>query len=141
MNTTMVRTPKYILLDGKDRIEPKLVEGSQYTALYGFSNKKLYDEFCAHSQLALKPYPIVKGFLRNQLASKCDHIHLVIVDATGPDAARTLAASMDVVLDSLDRQASQMTASHQLNRDESSQAYRIKENSPSDHRFNQPIPV
>ena len=70
MSAVVADTPNYVLMDGNLRIGSKVVRldaGIECSAIYGFSDKGPYDEFSANSQLALKPYPLVKGYLRNQI--------------------------------------------------------------------------
>ena len=56
MTAQLVNTPYYVLLDGKQRLGPKLLRpraGPEGVAIYGFSDKPPYDLFCANSELAL----------------------------------------------------------------------------------------
>ena len=129
MNATTVNTPLYVLLDGKLRIGPSLsapLSGPEYTATYSFSDKQPYDLFCTHYKRALTPYPLVKGYLRSQIAESDDVVPLVVVDATGPDEAHLDAATMESVLEAMEQQASQVSISHRLILDHESRTYRVE---------------
>ena len=133
MNALLVNTPCYVLLDGKQRLGPKLLAlpcGSEYVAIYGFSDKQPYDLFCANSDLPLTPYPLVKGYLRNQIAESLDVVHLVVVDAAGPQEAQLHAATMDSVLEAQQHHANHVAISFRLMLDQELQAYRVEKASP-----------
>ena len=79
-------TPYYVLNDEDGRIGPKVIPlntGVECMPIYGLSDKRPYDRFCAKSELALKPYPLVKGYLRNQIDALGDVLKLVVIDARG----------------------------------------------------------
>ena len=89
-STVAASTPNYVLIDGNLRIGPKILPldfGTECWAIYGFSSKSTYDRFCSNSQRALKPYPLVPGYLRNQMDAPGDRLKLVVMDAS---AQRTL---------------------------------------------------
>jgi hypothetical protein len=134
MSVLLVETPNDVLLDGKQRIGPQLLalhSGKICIAIYGFSSKQSYDAFCEKSDRALTPYPLVKGYLRNQLEEAGDSLLLVVVDAAGPDESHLNAATMQSILKAQGNHSSQVTVSHRLTRDEQSQAYRVEKNSSS----------
>ena len=129
MNALLVDTPNYVLLDGKQRIGPELLalhSGMECFAIYGFSDKQPYDVFCANSQQALTPYPLVKGYLQNQLAVPGNAVHLVIVDATGPNEAHLNAVTMHSVLEAQEEKSNCVPVSFRLTRNEKSPAYRVE---------------
>ena len=78
-------------------------------AIYGFSDKQPYDLFCANCELPLTPYPLVKGYLKNQIAESGDAVHLVVVDAAGPQETQLNAATMNSVLEAQEQKANQVT--------------------------------
>jgi hypothetical protein len=134
MSVLLVETPNDVLLDGKQRIGPQLLalhSGKMCVAIYGFSGKQSYDAFCEKSDRALTPYPLVKGYLRNQLEEAGDSLLLVVVDAAGPDESHLNAATMQSILKAQENHSSQVTVSHRLTRDEQSQAYRVEQNASS----------
>ena len=130
MNALLANTSYYVLLDGARRLGPKLLPlhgGTECVAIYGFSDKQPYDLFCANCDLPLTPYPLVKGYLINQIADSGDTIQLVVVDAAGPQEAQLNAATMDSVLEAMEQDANQVTLSFRLTLDPESQAYRVEE--------------
>ena len=133
MTALLVNTPCYVLLDGKQRLGPKLLPphgGPEAVAIYGFSDKPPYDLFCANCELALTPYPLVKGYLKNQITDSGDAVHLVVVDAAGPNEAHLNAATMQSVLEAQEQKAAQVTISFRLMLDQGLQAYRVEKVSP-----------
>lgn len=125
-------TPNYVLIDGSFRIGPKVAlypldAGVKCSAIYGFSDKRTYDKFCTNSQQALKPYPLVKGYLRNQIDSPGDNLNLVVIDAAGPSEPYVHAATIVAVLESQVSCAPQVTAAYRLTFDEEANGYRVDE--------------
>ncbi len=54
----MACTPSYVLMDGNSRISPKVAlldSGRIYMAIYGFSEKGLYDKFSLQSDQGTSP--------------------------------------------------------------------------------------
>ncbi|QEF97378.1 hypothetical protein Mal15_14180 [Stieleria maiorica] len=134
MTAQLVDTPYYVLLDGKQRLGPKLLRphlGPEGVAIYGFSDKPTYDLFCANSNLALTPYPLVKGYLKNQITDSGNAIHLIVVDAEGPNETQLNATTMKSVLTAQEQESERVTISFHLMLDPGSQAYRV-ENASSD---------
>ncbi len=129
MTTVDASTPNYVLIDGTLRIDPKVVPfyaGLECSAIYGFSDKGSYDKFCANSQLALKPYPLVKGYLRKQIDAP-DGLKLVVIDATGPSEPCLHAATFEAVLEAQESRAAHVTAAYRLAFDEEANVYRVDE--------------
>jgi len=142
MTALLLNTPCYVLLDGKQRLGPKLLplhDGPEGVAIYGFSDKPPYDLFCANSELALTPYPLVKGYLKNQITESREAVHLVVVDAAGPNEAQLNAATMNSVLEALEQESDRVTISFRLMLDQNSQAYRIEKASPEIGETNRPV--
>jgi len=130
MTTVDASTPNYVLIDGALRIGPKVVPfyaGLECSAIYGFSDKRPYDKFCANSQLALKPYPLVKGYLRNQIDAPGDSLKLVVIDAAGPSEPCLHAATMEAVLEAQESRAAHVTTAYRLTFDEEANTYRVDE--------------
>ena len=128
LSTVAASTPNYVLIDGNLRIGPKVVPadaGMECSAIYGFSDKRPYDKFCVNSQLALKPYPLVKGYLRNQIDAPDDSLKLVVIDATGPSEPYLRAATIEAVLEAQESHAVHVTAAYRLTLDEGATAYRV----------------
>ena len=128
MSTVAASTPNYVLIDGNLRIGPKVVPldaGTECSAIYGFSDKGPYDKFCTNSQQALKPYPLVKGYLRNQMDAPGDSLKLVVIDAAGPSEPYLHAATIEAVLEAQESRAAHVTAAYRLTFDEEANAYRV----------------
>ena len=129
MNALLANTPCDVLLDGNQRLGPKLMAhpgGLEYKAIYGFSSKKSYDLFCANSDQPFIPYPLVKGYLKNQIADSGDTVQLVVIDAAGPLETHVNAATMNSVLEAVEQKANQVTLSFRLTLDRESQAYCVE---------------
>ena len=129
INVLLVNTPCDVLFDDKQRLGPKLLAlpgEPEYEAIYGFSSKESYDLFIANSDLPLIPYPLVKGYLKNQIAESGDTVHLVVVDAAGPQETELIAATMNSVLEAVKQNANQVTLSLRLMLDRESQDYRVE---------------
>ncbi len=132
MNALQVETPNYVLLDHTQRIGPELLaldSGQDCIAVYGFSDKQPYDAFCEHSELALTPYPLVKGYLRNRLEVAGDTILVVVIDAAGPDEPTLVASTMQLVLEAQEKDSPQVAVSYRLSKDAQSLAYRVETHS------------
>jgi hypothetical protein len=129
MNALLVETPNYVLLDRTQRIRPELLaldSGQKCTAVYGFSDKQPYDAFCENSELALTPYPLVKGYLRNRLEVAGDAILIVVIDPAGPDEPILDASTMQLVLEAHEKESPHVTVSYRLTKDEQLPAYRVE---------------
>jgi hypothetical protein len=123
-------TPAYVLMDKNGRISPKMAlleSGRICTAIYGFSEKGLYDKFSLQCDMALTPYPLVKGYLQNQVDSAGDSLKLVVVDAAEPDEPDLHAATMEAVLEAQENRTSHVTARYRLTFDQNSSAYTVIE--------------
>lgn len=123
-------TPCYVLMKGGSRLSPNVVplsSGRDCSAVYGFSGKDSYGKFCSLSEQALTPYPLVKTFLRDQVASSGDSLRLVILDASGPKDPCVLAATMESVLEVLESRTTEVTVAHRLKFDFKTDVYEIEE--------------
>jgi hypothetical protein len=130
MSAVLGATPYYVLMDGNRRIGPHIVPldvGIECSSIYGFSDKDPYDRYCLHSQVALTPYPLVKGYLRNQTSAPVDGLKLVVVDAAGPREPYLHAATMEAVLEAHENRMSHVTAAYRLVFDQQAEAYRVEE--------------
>ena len=121
---------RYVLIDGNLRIGPKVVPldaGIECSAVYGFSDKGPYDKFCANSQIALKPYPLVKGYLRNQIDALGDSLKLVVIDAASPSEPYLQVATMEAMLKAQECRDNCVTAAYRLRFDQQAEAYRVEQ--------------
>lgn len=128
MDTVSSIAPNYVLIDDNLRIGPKIVAtdiGIEYTAIYGFSDKGPYDAFCRNSQRELKPYPLVKRYLRTQMDAQAGGIQLVVLDAAGPQELDLHAATIEAVLEALETRSAYVTAPYRLTFDNTANAYRV----------------
>jgi hypothetical protein len=122
-------TPNYVLMDGTRRIGPHVVQlhsGINCSPIYGFSTKAAYDRFSTNSELALKPYPLVKDYLRMRVGASDNDLKLVVLDAAGPREPRLRAATMEAVLRAQETCTTQVTAEYQLMFDQESRDYRVE---------------
>ena len=123
-------TPYYVLMDGNRHVGPKIVPldlGIECTSVYGFSNKDPYDRYCLNSDVTLTPYPLVKGYLRNQASAPDDGLKLVVIDAAGPREPYLHAATMEAVLEAHENRMSHVTAAYRLVFNQQTEAYRVEE--------------
>ena len=104
-----------------------LRSGRVCSSLYGFSDKVPYDLFRANSEMALTPFPLVKVYLRTLLETASESLHLVILDASGPNGVTVRAATMEAVLEAQISQASSVLAEYSLSFDAEANGYRIDE--------------
>lgn len=129
ISAVVADTPYYVLMDGNRRIGPKVApphSGDECLPIYGFSDKDPYDTFCMNSQLALKPYPLVKLFLQNQVDVPGEGLKLVVVDAVGPREPCLHAATMEAVLEAQQKRTPEVSVAHRLLFDEEVGAYRLE---------------
>ncbi len=123
------KTPRYVLKDGSRPTSPSILQTSseaQSTVIFGFSDKPQYDVFLKASSLALTPYPLVKGFLQNQIAADIGSLKLIVLDAASSQQRILLAATFQSVLESFQLNSESVAVSHRLVLEESSPAYRIQ---------------
>lgn len=126
--TPPVELPRYVLLDQSRPIGPDVATPDskpECIAIHGFSDKNIYDAFVDKSERALTPYPLVRGFLQKQVHDHDGVILLVTLDAAGPCEATLNASTMQAILDAHENRSKQVSVSHRLSQDESSQSYHI----------------
>ena len=111
--TVLASTPCYVLKSGSQPIAPAIhPDETKCVCVYGFSDKPIYDQFIQSKSELLTPYPMVQGYLSNQVAaagSEGDFLRLVILDAT--DGAQPVlgAATMSAVLLAQEQNADQVS--------------------------------
>ena len=123
-------TPYYVLMDGSCRIGPDITplhSGIECLPIYGFSDKGFYDNFCLRTPQALTPYPLVKGYLRNQLGAPNNCLKLVVIDSAGPREPYLHAATMKAVLEAQENRTTHVTADYRLMFEQEANAYRVEE--------------
>jgi len=129
-DTALFATPNFVLLDDTQRTGPKvapLASDRSCTSFYGFSSRPRYETFRANCELTLKPYPLVKVFLRNENDAPGDDLKLVILDSAQPDQEQLHAASISTVLDARESMESHVAPDYSLNLDPETGAYRVNE--------------
>ena len=126
---TFVDTPYYVLMDGNRRIGPKVVQSHakiECSPIYGFSDKGSYDEFRRNSQQEqLKPYPLVKVYLREQARAPGDGLKLVVLDAAGPHEPYLHAATVEAVLEAYESRTTHVTVAFRLTFNQETNAYGV----------------
>ena len=76
------KTPCYVLKEGSHPTGTPTSQASRddhAIVVFGCSDKPEYDVFLSTSPLALTPYPLVKGFLKNQTVA---FSHRLVLDAS-----------------------------------------------------------
>jgi len=132
MTEVVFSTPYYVLMDHNCRIGPEIIplySGVDCAPIYGFSDKNSYDKFCLRSQQALTPYPLVKGFLRNQLGAPNNSLNLVVIDSAGPREPYLRAATLKAVLEAQENRTTHVTSNFRLVFKQEDNAYRVEEKS------------
>lgn len=130
LNAVFADTPSYVLRDENRPIGPQVVplpSGIECLPVYGFSNKTFYDTFGGNGQQTLKPYPLVKGFLRAHVDAPGNGLKLVVIDAAGPGDPYLLAATMNAVLEAQEKRSTEVTVAYRLVFDHEVGAYRVQE--------------
>lgn len=131
MSTALgVSTPYYTLIDNAGRIGPEVITSRpelQCTPIYAFSSKRMYDNFCQNCQSPLKPYPLVKNYLRNQLAESDAGLKLIAIDPAGPYDPYLYAATMKAVLESQESGSSFVFAAYRLILENETRSYSVCE--------------
>ncbi len=130
VSAVVADTPYYVLMDGNRPIGPKVLplhSAMECSPVYGFSDRGPYDKFGRNSELALTPYPLVKGYLQSQLGAPGDGLKLVVVDAAEPRELDLHAATMKAVLEAHENRSTHVTAAYRLTFDQEANAYRVEE--------------
>lgn len=131
-DTAVFATPNYVLLDGTRRMGPDvttLASGRSCTPLYGFSSRAQYESFRENCDLALKPYPLVMVFLRNETDAAGDDLNLVILDPVEPNQPLLHAALIKTVLDARESKEPHVSPDYTLEFDSEAGTYRVNEHS------------
>lgn len=123
------KTPQYVLKDGAYPTCPSVLQVSSEdhaTVIFGFSDKPEYDVFLAASTLMLTPYPLVKGFLKNQIELNEDSMKLVVLDAISSGQPCLYAATFQAVLESFRLNSDAVGVSHRLVKEPTSSDYQLE---------------
>ena len=125
-----VATPFYLLKHGDRSLGPACIPqgcGKECSASYGFAGKEQFDIFRDNCRLELTPYPLVKVFLRNCIEATNGGLHLIVLNAPGPDAVSLYAATAQAVLEVHENRSLQLMATHCLTFDDKACTYRVTE--------------
>ncbi|MEW4452030.1 hypothetical protein AB1L30_05030 [Bremerella sp. JC817] len=117
-------------MDEHERVGPRLEEGTSHSSrqvLYGFSDSDAYERFRSHSTNDYRPYPLVKGYLREQLQSDSERIGLIVLDAVSARDEQLNAAAMDNVLQALEASDAKVGSRYRLTYDAATLAYQVSE--------------
>lgn len=128
-NGRATATPYYVLMDNHRPLGPEVVRsdsGPECAAVYGYSGRHAYDQFRRDSETKLAPYPLVKGYLRNQVDASGDGLRLVVVNAVSSCDIVLQAATMLAVLQAQEQQTANVVAAYRLTFDPAVKAYRIE---------------
>lgn len=123
------KTPRYVLKDGSSPTCPAISQdssGEYASVIFGFSDKPEYDAFQSKSTLALTPYPLVKGFLQNQLELNVASLKLIVLDPVSAGEPALYAATFESVLKAFQSDSDIVPLSHRLVLEDSSPDYRIE---------------
>lgn len=123
------KTPHYVLREGAYPTCPSVVQASSddhAIVIFGFSDKPEYDVYLSASSLMLTPYPLVKGYLKNEIELNLDSMKLVVLDAVSSEQPYLYAATFQAVLESFRLDSNVVAVSHRLIKEESATAYRIE---------------
>ncbi len=132
--TGSAATPQYVLKSGSQPIYPTVNfddSTTKCTCVYGFSDKPIYDQFINNASQLLTPYPLVKGYLANQIAEADSaetggvRLSLVVLDATDPVQSVVSVATMASVLVALQEQAMHTPIVFELDFDLATASYHI----------------
>lgn len=128
--TAFASTPCYVLKSGNRPIAPTIhSDDTQCVCVYGFSDKPVYDQFIQDADELLTPYPLVKGYLSNQIesaGSAGEALQLVILDACAEAQPVLAAATMEAVLAARQNDEDQVPVAFELIFDVETNSYRFR---------------
>jgi hypothetical protein len=99
----------YVLLKDKQPLGPSVVadpDGTKQRVLFGFSDKGPYDTFIANASEGLRPYPLVKGYLKGLLEIKGLSEPVIVIDALSETASSFHAVTVQSVIESMESNCS-----------------------------------
>ncbi len=99
--TATCNTPRYVLREDREPVGPQVVQSNSAatcSAIYGFSDKRAYDIFTSSNNRDLRPYPLMKAYLKNRIADESGEALLIVVDAATLTDDRVTVATMENVL-------------------------------------------
>lgn len=127
--TALANTPRYVLKNGNHSLAPTIhPDNTKSVCVYGFSAKPIYDQFINDAGELLTPYPLVEGYLSNQIesaGSDGDSLQLVILDACSGTQPVLAAATMEAVLKARQGNENQVSIAYELIFDAETNSYRF----------------
>lgn len=130
MNLPTTKTPMYLLLKDKQPIGPSIVpdrDGTKQRVLFGFSDKGPYDVFIASGTEGLRPYPLVKGYLKGLLEEKASSEPVIVIDASSATAPSFHAATVQSVVACMESNVSSIPITLRLDLVPDSGEYQVRE--------------
>jgi hypothetical protein len=130
MNLPTTKTPMYVLLKDKQPIGPSVVpdrDGTKQRVLFGFSDKGPYDAFIASATEGLRPYPLVKGYLKGLLGEKASSEPVIVIDASSATAPSFHAATVQSVVACMESNVSSIPITLRLDLVPDSGEYQVRE--------------
>ncbi|KLU05035.1 hypothetical protein RISK_002797 [Rhodopirellula islandica] len=127
------KTPRFVLKADGLPIGPDTVPSNRETetqVVFGFSSKEHYDAFQKVCSDPVTPYPLVKGYLQNQVEESGGRLQLVMLDADSPTQEVCPAATFQATLTSIEGSSDTVPVSHQLNFDGESLRYDVRRVEP-----------
>ncbi|WDQ15207.1 hypothetical protein [Rhodopirellula sp. P2] len=127
------KTPRFVLKADGLPIGPNTVPANQDAetqVVFGFSSKEHYDAFQKACSDPVTPYPLVKGYLQNQVEEGSGRRQLVMLDADSPTQEECLAATFQSILASIQSSSDTVPVSHQLHLDRESLLYDVRSVEP-----------
>lgn len=148
--TVFTNTPHYLLKSGNQAIYPTINLEDPNTnciCVYGFSEKPIYDKFIRSASQLLTPYPLVQGYLSNQLGESAsddtsgDCLRLVILDATDQFQPVLFATTMKSVLKAQQDDSIQVPVEFELVFDPETSGYNLTGKSKFTQKAGMPLIV
>jgi hypothetical protein len=129
MVKVVAKKPRYVLKLGSQLLGPTLsltAGDANVSAVFGFSDKSRYDAFILAGTQPLMPYPLIQGYLQNQLALDSALLRLIVVDAVSPQQDLLLATNYQDTLESIKLHSDSVPITYQLVRDKDATVYRVQ---------------
>jgi hypothetical protein len=130
MNLLTTKTPMYLLLKDKQPLGPSVVadpDGTKQRVLFGFSDKGPYDAFIANASEGLRPYPLVKGYLKGLLEIEATSKPAIVIDALSETASSFHAATVQSVIECMESNSSSIPITLRLDLVPNRAEYQIRQ--------------
>lgn len=130
MNLLTTKTPMYLLLKDKQPLGPSVVadpDGTKQRVVFGFSDKGPYDAFIANASEGLRPYPLVKGYLKGLLEIEATSKPAIVIDALSETASSFHAATVQSVIECMESNSSSIPITLRLDLVPNRAEYQIRQ--------------